>query len=108
MKPFIEDLIDIGVDILNPIQPECMDFSEIYTEYAGRISFNGTLGTQTLFPHGTPAAVRKEVFQNLEIAGEKGGLFCCPTHMLEPEVPWENIEAYAAAINEFNRLKSGE
>jgi uroporphyrinogen decarboxylase len=94
VKPFINDLIEIGVDILNPIQPECMDFADIFAEYGGRISFNGTLGTQTLFPHGTPEEIRKEVFRNLEIAGEKGGLFCCPTHMLEPEVPWENIEAF--------------
>jgi hypothetical protein len=46
------------------------------------------------WPTNTPEEIRKEVFRNLEIAGEKGGLFCCPTHMLEPEVPWENIEIH--------------
>ncbi|VGO18180.1 uroporphyrinogen decarboxylase family protein [Pontiella sulfatireligans] len=104
-KPFIGDLIEIGVDILNPIQPECMDFKEIFEEFGGRISFNGTLGTQTLFPHGSPEDIRNEVFRNLETAGDKGGLLCCPTHMLEPEVPWDNIEAYASAITEFNQLR---
>ena len=102
IKPFIPDLIEAGVDILNPIQPECMDFAEIHAEFGDSLSFNGTLGTQTLFPHGTPDDIRKEVFRNLEIAGKNGGLFCCPTHMLEPDVPWENVQAYVDAINEFN------
>ena len=102
-RPFINDLIEAGVDVLNPVQPECpgMDFQEIFTEYGGRISFNGTIGTQKLMPFGTPAEVRAEVLRNLEIAGDKGGLFCCPTHMLEPEVPWDNILAYVDAVHEF-------
>ena len=99
IEPFIPDLIDIGVDILNPIQPECMDFKEIHDKYGSQISFNGTIGTQKLMPFGTPEEVKQEVTRNLDIAGEKGGLFCCPTHLLEPEVPWENIEAYVAAYN---------
>jgi uroporphyrinogen decarboxylase len=95
--PLIEDLIEAGVDILNPVQPECMDFKEVFAAYGGRISFNGTIGTQQLMPYGTPVQVKAEVKRNLAIAGEKGGLFCCPTHMLEPEVPWQNIEAYVEA-----------
>lgn len=102
VEPFINDLIEVGVDILNPIQPESMDFEEIYAAYGDRLAFNGTLGTQELFPHGTPEDVRAEVFKNLNIASKQGGLFCCPTHMLEPEVPWENIEAYVAAVHEYN------
>lgn len=105
IRPFIDDLIEAGVDILNPVQPECMDFFEICAEFGNRISFNGTLGTQTLFPFGTPEEIRAEVFKNLDIAGEQGGLFCCPTHMLEPEVPWENIEAYVQAIKDYSSLK---
>jgi uroporphyrinogen decarboxylase len=96
--PFIEDLIDIGVDILNPVQPECMCFAEVHAKHGDRISFNGTLGTQQLMPFGTPDEIKAEVRRNLEIAGPQGGLFCCPTHILEPEVPWENIEAYVEAV----------
>ncbi len=102
VEPFIEDLIEIGVDVLNPVQPECMDFKEIYEKYGDRISFNGTIGTQTTMPFGTPEEVRAEVFKNLQIAGKKGGLLPCPTHLLEPEVPPENIEAYLLACKEFS------
>ena len=101
IEPFINDLIEAGVDILNPVQPECMDFEAIHAKYGDRLSFNGTIGTQQLMPLGTPEQVRAEVQKNLTIAGENGGLFCCPTHMLEPEVPWENIEAYVNACKTF-------
>ena len=101
ITPLISDLIDAGVDVLNPVQPECMDFKEIHAEFGEKISFNGTIGTQTTMPFGTPEQIKEEVTRNLKIAGEKGGLLCCPTHMLEPEVPWENIEAYAKACRTF-------
>ena len=78
-----------------------MDFKEIHQKYGDRISFNGTIGTQKLMPYGTPEEVRNEVFRNLDIAGKNGGLFCCPTHLLEPEVPWENIEAYIKACHDY-------
>ena len=106
VEPLIDNLIEAGVEILNPIQPECMDFAEIHAKYGDRLSFHGTVGTQTTMPFGTPQEVRATVHRNLEIAGEQGGLFCCPTHMLEPEVPWENIEAYVAACKEFKTAGS--
>jgi len=101
VTPLIGDFIDAGVDILNPVQPECMNFKDVFEQYGGRISFNGTIGTQQLMPNGSPQDVCDEVKRNLEIAGDKGGLFCCPTHMLEPEVPWDNIEAYVDACRNF-------
>ena len=101
VEPFIGDLIEVGVDVLNPVQPECMDFLKIHDQFGDRLSFNGTLGTQKVMPFGTVEDVINEVERNLRKAGDRGGLFCCPTHMLEPEVPWENIEAYARACREF-------
>lgn len=103
VRPFIGDLVEVGVDILNPVQPECpgMDFPDIHAEFGQQISFNGTIGTQRLMPFGTPDEIVAKVRQNLGMAGSRGGLFCCPTHMLEPEVPWENILAYVEAVKSF-------
>lgn len=56
-------------------------------------------------PHGTPQEVREEVFRNLDAAGEKGGLLVAPTHMLEPEVPLENVLAYVEACREYKPRK---
>jgi len=103
VTPFIPHLIDVGVDVLNPVQPECMDFSEIHAEFGDKMSFHGTLGTQSLIPFGTPEDIKKEVFKNLDIASSKGGLLVSPTHMIEPEVPVENIVAYIEACNEYCR-----
>ena len=99
--PFIGDLIEAGIDILNPVQPECMPFDEIHAKYGDRLSFNGALGTQSTMPFGTPEEVYATVRRNLDIAGPQGGLVCCPTHVVEPEVPWENIMAYFEACKEY-------
>ncbi len=101
VEPFIPYLIDAGIDVLNPIQAECMKFEEIYKKYGDKISFHGTIGTQTVMPFGTPQEVKENVKGNLDIVGSKGGLFVAPTHLLEPEVPWENILAYVEACREY-------
>lgn len=97
----IPDLIEAGIDVLDPVQPECMDFKEISDAFGDRLSFHGTIGTQTVMPFGTPEDVRRKVFENLDIAGKKGGLYVCPTHLLEPEVPVENIVAYVQACVDY-------
>ena len=99
----IPSLIRAGIDVLNPVQPECMDFREIHDRFGDKLSFHGTLGTQTLMPFGTPEEVRKKVFENLDIAGEHGGLFAAPTHLLEPEVPVENVIAYIEACRDYKK-----
>jgi len=97
----IRDLIEGGIDILNPVQPESMDFATIHREFGSRLSFNGVIGTQSTMPFGTPAEVRAAVHGALRIAGPRGGLLPCPTHLLEPEVPWANIEAYVEACRSW-------
>ena len=89
------------MDVLNPVQPECMDFHQVYCRFSDRLSFHGTIGTQSVMPFGTPGDVRRKVFENLDIAGKDGGLYVCPTHLLEPEVPVENIIAYIQACVDY-------
>jgi uroporphyrinogen decarboxylase len=92
------DLIEIGVDILNPIQPECMDPVALKRTYGDRLSFWGTIGTQSTFPFGSPDDVRCEVRARIETVGAGGGLFLAPTHVIEPEVPFENIVAFVETV----------
>ena len=99
----IPDLIEIGVDVLNPVQPECVDPFEVKRLYGDRLSFWGCVGTQTTMPFGT----RDEIFDVcrrliLEV-GKGGGLLLAPTHTIEPEVPFENIEAYLQAVEMFGK-----
>lgn len=100
--PVIEDLIEIGVDILNPIQPECMDPIEVKRMFGDRLAFWGTIGTQTTMPFGTPDEVKRVCIEMIEKVGKGGGLILAPTHILEPEVPFLNIEAFVSTVQNFN------
>jgi uroporphyrinogen decarboxylase len=99
----IPDLLEIGIDVLNPVQPECMDPVKLKEIYGDRLSFWGTIGTQTTMPFGTPEDVDRQVKLIIETVGKGGGLVIAPTHLLEPEVPWENIEAFVNAVKKYGR-----
>jgi uroporphyrinogen decarboxylase len=101
--PFLDGLLETGIDILNPVQPECMAFPDVHARTRGRCSYWGTVGTQTTMPNGTPEEVRRVVRQNLDEVGNQGGLVVAPTHLVEPEVPWENIEAL---VDEARRYRA--
>ena len=95
----IPELIEIGIDILNPVQPECMAPGEIKRKYGGRLSFWGTMSVQRTLPLGTPAAVRAEVRERIGQVARGGGLILAPAHVLGPETPWENIVAFFEAAD---------
>jgi len=103
IEPIIPDLIEVGVTILNPVQPECMDPVKLKKQYGDRLAFWGTIGTQTTMPFGTPDEVRKTVKERIETVGKGGGLLLAPTHVLEPDVPWENIVAFFEAVEEYGK-----
>lgn len=90
----IPELIEIGVTMLNPVQPECMDPAEVGRLFGDRIVIDGTIGTQTTMPFGTTEEVRRVVRDRAETLGGDGALILSPTHSIEPEVPLENIEAF--------------
>jgi uroporphyrinogen decarboxylase len=101
----IPEFIEIGIDILNPVQPECMNVTQVKKDFKDKLSFWGTIGTQTTMPFGTPDEVRRVVKERIATVGEGGGLLLAPTHILEPEVPWENVLAFFEAIDEFGYYK---
>jgi uroporphyrinogen decarboxylase len=95
----IPDLIETGIDILNPVQPECMDPAAIKRRFGDRLSFWGTVSVQRTMPFGTPEEVRREVRARIQDVGRGGGLILAPAHVLGPEVPWENIMAFFEAAD---------
>ena len=104
-REIIPELIEIGVDILNPVQPECMDPAEIKRQYGDRLSFSGTIGTQSTMPFGTPREVEATIRKRIETVGVGGGLLLAPTHVLEPDVSWENILAFLEAVDRWGWYK---
>ena len=89
------------MDILNPIQPESMDFEEVHRLYGDRASFWGTLGAQQLLPFGTEEEIREEVHRRIRTCGEKGGILIGPAHLVEPEVPLKSLVAMRDAAREL-------
>lgn len=103
LQKIIPDLIEIGVDILNPVQPECMDPIKINELYGDKLSFWGTLGTQTTLPYGTPQEVKETCRKLIKNVGKGGGLVLAPTHMVEPDVPFKNLQAFIDAVKEYGK-----
>ena len=101
VRKAIPDLIDAGVEVLNPVQPECMDPAEVKEEFGGRLSFFGTISVQNTMPYGTPHEVHEEVKLRMETIGKNGGLLLAPAHVLQPDTPWENIVAFFEAVDAY-------
>ncbi len=101
--PIIEDLIDIGVDILNPIQPTAkdMDPEKLKTRFGRRITFHGGIDVQTLLPFGTIREIKSEVTKILEILSDNGGYIVAPSHNIQAGTPVENIIAFYDTVNEY-------
>ncbi len=96
----VPEMIEIGLTILNPVQPECVDLSVLKKMCGDRLVFDGTIGTQTTMPFGSPEEVKRVVRERKRELGYDGALILSPTHVLEPEVSIENIEAFVSACKE--------
>jgi len=104
MKIFIEDFIDMGVDVLNPVQLSAagMDARELKDTYGDRITFwGGGVDTQNLLPNGTPEQVKEQVKERLDIFARGGGYVFNTIHNIMGNVPAENIAACFEAVREF-------
>jgi uroporphyrinogen-III decarboxylase len=96
----IPELIEIGVDVLNPIQPACMDPAQLKREYGDRLCFWGSIDEQHTLPFGTAQDVHKEVLARLGTLGKGGGLILGPTHHVQLDTPIENFWAMVRTIQQ--------
>ena len=94
IEQIIPELIEIGVTILNPIQPECMDPIEIKRKYGKHLVLDGMIGTQSIMPFGKPEDIKNLIIDYKKKIGYDGALMFSPTHVLEPEVPLENVLSF--------------
>jgi uroporphyrinogen decarboxylase len=99
----LDDLLEIGVDLFNPFQPEVMDVAELHRRYHGRLAFWGGVSTQRLLPYATPAEVEAEVDRLLAM-GRRGGFVIAPAHATPGDARVENMEAMLRRILEQNSV----
>ncbi len=95
IRAFIPDLIALGVDVLDPIQPvgEQMAPERLKANFGDRLAFHGGIDMQRLLPTGTPEEIRQEVRRYCEVLGKGGGYILAPAHLFQPDVPPESILA---------------
>jgi uroporphyrinogen decarboxylase len=96
--PIIPDLIEIGLDVLNPVQPASMDPALLKQKYGDNLCFWGAIDEQYTLPFGTQQEVANEVRLRLETVGKGGGLIIGPTHSVQLDTPMENFWAMVNTI----------
>jgi len=87
----IPDLIDVGIEVLNPIQTDCMDPAELQRDFGDKIGFFGGVAVQSTLPHGTPAEIKQEFDWLQSTIGKDGGWICAPTLHVQQATPIENL-----------------
>jgi len=98
--PLIPEFIEIGMDVLNPIQPASMDPDTLKKIYGENLCFWGSIDEQHSLPFGTPEDVKEEILLRLKTVGRDGGLILAPTHHVQLDTPMENFWAMVNTIRE--------
>ena len=100
VEELLPDLIEIGLDIFNPFQPEVMDVYAVKRKYGEDLTFFGGVSTQQTLPYGTPAEVKTEAKRLMREVGRGGGYVLAPAHDIPRDAPLENLLALVEAVQE--------
>ena len=99
--PIVADLMEIGVNGINPLQPEHMDPAQIRRRFGPRLALWGAVGRQTAFSFASPDEIRQEVKHRIETLG-RAGLILSPAYDIdEPDIPWANIAAFLDGVQAY-------
>jgi len=93
IEPLVGRLVEMGLDVLNPIQPEAMDVAALKRDYGSRLAFWGGLSTQRTLPFGTPQQVRAEARAARDLLADGGGYVFAPAQSIQSDVPPANFLA---------------
>ncbi len=101
--PIIDDLAEIGLDVLNPLQPMAndMELGSLYEKYKDKLLFFGAVDVQGILPHGTPEDVRAEVLRCIRATDGGKRYIIAPAHNIQPDTSVENVYAFFEAAKEY-------
>jgi uroporphyrinogen decarboxylase len=102
MRPMLPELVDMGIDVLNPVQWRCkgMERDALARDFGARIGFHGAVDNQQTLPYGTPAEVRAEVRENIALFRD-APYIVAPCHNLQANTSTENVLALYEAVRDF-------
>ncbi len=100
IQKIIPSLVEMGLDVLNPVQPEAMDLATLKREYGERLTFWGGISTQKALPYGTPEEVKQETRKVRDLMSQNGGYILAPAQEIQGDVPAANIMALIEAAKE--------
>jgi uroporphyrinogen decarboxylase len=103
IEPIIPELIEIGVDILNPVQPDCMNTETLKKLYGEKLTFYGGISVQETLPLGTVQDVKKEAITRMRSMGHGGGYILSPSHVVGYETPLQNALALYETANQYGQ-----
>jgi len=106
IQPIFPDLVEIGLDIFNPLEPAAMDPLEMKQKYGDKVTFYGGIDVERTLPFGTPAQVRAEVRERAATLGQGGGYILQTSHHILWDTPLENIVAYIEEIRALAGLET--
>ncbi len=101
LREIMGDLVEIGLDVYNTVQPEIYDLTELKREYGRDLTFYGAISTQQFLPYATAEEVYDKTIETLKVMAPGGGYILSPTHAVTPDIPVENIEALVKAARDF-------
>jgi uroporphyrinogen decarboxylase len=108
VAPLLDDFIEMGIQVYNPVQPNVAgsDPNALKTQYGDSIAFFGGIDQQSLLPGGDADAIRKEVQYRCEVLGATGGYLLAPAHILQADVKPQTIKIMIEAAHEFGQYNN--
>ena len=110
VAPILEDLVEIGMDVFNPVQPNVPGHEpdELKAKFGDKLSFWGAIDQQYLLPNGSPAEIEKDVQEKIEALGAGGGYLCSPAHIVQSDTSMDNVEVFIAAVQKHGLYQNSE
>ena len=101
IDPIVDELVEIGMDVLNPVQPKCMDPYRLKKRYGKNLSYFGTMDIQETLPFGTPEDVEEEARERMKYMAPGGGFVLAPSHHVQIDTTLKNFFAFWDSVEKY-------
>lgn len=103
VTPLLDDLVDLGINGLNPIQPPVMDIDEVKKKVGEKVCLLGNIDMVNTLPHGTVGDVKREVVDRIKTCAPGGGYVIMSSHTIQSNTPVENVLAMVETAHKFGK-----